>query len=66
MPIFKITSRTDGNQAPRIIDAPTRAAAVRQLAREQFDITPATVKEVIAAYHAHLKRRGTQPTKETP
>ncbi len=42
MPIFKITSRTDGNQAARLIEATTRAAAVRQLAREQFDITPAT------------------------
>lgn len=64
MPIFKITSRT-GGPAPRLIEAPTRAAALRQLAREQFDITPATVREVITAYHAHLKRRATQP-KDTP
>lgn len=66
MPIFKITSRTGGNQAPRIIEAPTRAAALRQLAREQFDITPATVREVVSAYHAHLKRRATQQSKDTP
>lgn len=64
MPIFKITRR-GANEAPRLIEAPTRAAALRQVAREQFDINPATVKEVIAAYHAHLKRRGIQP-KDTP
>lgn len=65
MPIFKITRR-GANEAPRLIEAPTRAAALRQLAREQFDITPATVREVITAYHAHLKRRATQPSKDTP
>jgi hypothetical protein len=64
MPIYKITRKKGG--ATRVIDAPTRAQALRKLTTDEYEIRPATIPEVVAAYEAHKRRSAAQPTKDTP
>lgn len=64
MPIYQITRKKGG--ATRVIEAPTRAQALRRMTNDEYEIRPASIPEVIAAYEAHKRRRATQPTKDTP